>query len=201
MARRKESPQTDWRSITDDKEKYAAYLCSREWNVLKEAVHKRAGGKCERCKVLPIAAVHHLTYERKFREELEDLAGWCQACHEFTHAKSGFDPEFWLNRHLLRFLDDCRRAELRPPPIEWMSGLRELEDECDEIVTAADVLHTAKLHCASITLSRCLPFYLPNRTIRNQLEYMDPMSISKCYLVMGFDSLDDSNLIDDSDSE
>lgn len=43
----------DWRDIENDREKYAAYLCSREWNVLKEAVKERSGGKCERCKIIP----------------------------------------------------------------------------------------------------------------------------------------------------
>jgi hypothetical protein len=66
-------PPTDWRSIADDREKYAAYLCSREWSERKEAVHARASGKCERCKVLPISAVHHLTYARKYDEPIEGV--------------------------------------------------------------------------------------------------------------------------------
>jgi hypothetical protein len=36
--------------------------------------------------------VHHLTYARKYEERLEDLAGWCNACHEFTHWKTDVDP-------------------------------------------------------------------------------------------------------------
>lgn len=88
-------PPTDWRSIADDREKYAAYLCSREWAERKEAVHARAGGKCERCKVLPISAVHHLTYARKYAEPIEDLQAICQPCHEFTHGKLNLDPVAW----------------------------------------------------------------------------------------------------------
>jgi hypothetical protein len=38
-------------------------------------------------------AVHHLTYARKYRERLDDLAGWCNQCHEFTHGKTDFDPK------------------------------------------------------------------------------------------------------------
>lgn len=82
----------DWRDITDEKEKYAAYLCSREWSEKKEAVKQRAGGKCERCFVNLIDAVHHLTYARKYKEELNDLQGICQPCHEFTHGKIDQDP-------------------------------------------------------------------------------------------------------------
>lgn len=84
---------SDWRYITDDREKYAAYLCSREWSVLKAAVHQRAGWRCERCGLNQIDAVHHLTYARKYHEELEDLQAICNPCHEFVHGKSDFDPK------------------------------------------------------------------------------------------------------------
>jgi len=81
-----------WTEITDDREKYAAYLCSREWSVLKQAVHDRAYGLCERCHTRKIDAVHHLTYARKYAEDVKDLQGLCKGCHEFTHAKSSVDP-------------------------------------------------------------------------------------------------------------
>jgi len=82
----------DWLMIADDREKYAAYLCSREWGVLKKAVHERAGGVCERCCIHRIDHVHHLTYQRKYSERLEDLQGLCKPCHEFTHGLSAIDP-------------------------------------------------------------------------------------------------------------
>lgn len=83
----------DWRRIENDKEKYSAYLCSREWAERREAVRERADGKCERCGLLPMDACHHLTYERKYSEDLSDLQGICNACHEFTHGKSNIDPQ------------------------------------------------------------------------------------------------------------
>lgn len=82
----------NWQDIPDEREKYAAYLCSREWSVKKEAVHARAEGYCERCRRNKIDAVHHLNYLRKYNEELEDLQAICNPCHEFTHGKSNFDP-------------------------------------------------------------------------------------------------------------
>jgi hypothetical protein len=81
-----------WVSIADDREKYKAYLCSREWALLRKAVRARCGGKCERCKVNDMECVHHLTYARKYDERIDDLAGWCNACHEFIHAKGEYDP-------------------------------------------------------------------------------------------------------------
>ncbi len=81
-----------WQDIQDEEEKYAAYLCSREWNEKKEAVHARAYGKCERCFVNKIGAVHHQSYKRKYDELLEDLQANCNDCHAFTHGKSDVDP-------------------------------------------------------------------------------------------------------------
>ena len=36
--------------------------------------------------------LHHLTYEHKYNEPLEDLQGLCEACHEFVHGKRNRDP-------------------------------------------------------------------------------------------------------------
>jgi hypothetical protein len=90
----------EWRHIADDREKYRAYLCSREWALLRNAVRERCGGKCERCKVNEMECVHHLTYARKYDERLDDLAGWCNFCHEFTHGKSDYDPVDVLRKGL-----------------------------------------------------------------------------------------------------
>ena len=92
MSNRTQTAAGDWRQIKDDREKYKAYLCSREWALLRNAVRARCGGKCERCGVNDMECVHHLTYARKYDEPIEDLAGWCNACHEFTHGKSDYDP-------------------------------------------------------------------------------------------------------------
>ena len=103
----------NWQDIEDDKEKYQAYLASREWCEKREAVRERAGNKCERCCLLPMDACHHLTYARKYNERLEDLQAICTPCHEFTHGKSDFDP--FANRNFIEWasfeptltLDDC----------------------------------------------------------------------------------------------
>jgi hypothetical protein len=82
----------DWKSMPEGKEKYQAYLCSREWGLKKEAVRKRCGGICERCCVNEMDHTHHLTYARKYNEPLEDLRALCKPCHEYTHGKAGHDP-------------------------------------------------------------------------------------------------------------
>jgi len=81
-----------WQDMPEGKEKYSAYLCSREWSVLKEDVKERSGGMCERCGVNVMDHVHHLTYKRKYAELPSDLQACCRQCHEFIHAKSDRDP-------------------------------------------------------------------------------------------------------------
>lgn len=107
---------TDWRTITDEKEKYQAYLCSREWAEKREAVRERAKGKCERCNFFPMEACHHLTYARKFDESLEDLASICNLCHSFTHGKGDLDPcQF---KRTLYYFSICKHRNVRPLPFE-----------------------------------------------------------------------------------
>lgn len=82
----------DWREIEDEKEKYAAYLCSREWGEKRSLVRERCGGRCERCFINKMSAVHHLTYIRKYGELIDDLQAMCKPCHDFTHGHSDTDP-------------------------------------------------------------------------------------------------------------
>ncbi len=82
----------DWKTLPEGMAKYQAYLCSREWAKLKRAVHERSGGICERCEDNPGENVHHLTYEHKYAEQIDEVAHWCKGCHEFTHGKSDVDP-------------------------------------------------------------------------------------------------------------
>lgn len=129
------SKSKSWREITDEKEKYAAYLCSREWNVLKEQVKKRSHGICERCKCRPMNAVHHLTYERKYKEELCDLEAICNQCHEFTHAKTDIDPKS-LPHNFRMYMWTCRVNNLVPMPYE-IQGLLVTPKKSHQLLMAA----------------------------------------------------------------
>ena len=72
--------------------KYHAYLASRPWDLKREAVMKRAAGRCERCHKAPPDQVHHLSYAHTFDEPLEDLQAICKPCHEFLSGKTVADP-------------------------------------------------------------------------------------------------------------
>ena len=112
-----------WQEMPEGKEKYSAYLCSREWSVLKQAVHDRADGLCERCFTREIEAVHHMSYARKYAERLGDLQGLCNGCHAFTHGKTDVDPRDREEREVrfLRVFD--RQQDLYVDLGEYVAGL------------------------------------------------------------------------------
>jgi predicted ATP-dependent serine protease len=84
---------TEWKHLTDDtRDKYHRYLCSREWAEKRRAVLHRSEGVCERCQLGKVEEIHHLTYDRKYDEHLDDLQGLCAPCHEYVHGHSDFDP-------------------------------------------------------------------------------------------------------------
>lgn len=154
---------SDWKSIEDDREKYAAYLCSREWSVLKEHVKNRSLGKCERCRIFDGDAVHHLTYERKYNERLEDLQHTCKHCHSFIHGKSKYDP-CDADIALVRMLMCCKTSGQRPIPFEILTGLADttaLTTTIEEVIRAARILNAAGLENPARTLGQSLPFYAP----------------------------------------
>ena len=62
---------------------YREYLSSQQWEAIRQKVINR-DGSCRACGD-SIDCVHHITYERLFNEDLEDLAGLCQGCHEVIH--------------------------------------------------------------------------------------------------------------------
>lgn len=140
MSRRRRNTSVavaDWRDAEDSKEKRNLYYCSREWGVLREAVRQRSGGVCERCNKNPMDACHHLTYERLYCEQLEDLQAICEGCHQFLHGKSEEDParrfsfEDLPRQHRgtveLYFLA-CQQAGMDAAPAELVFELRSLED-------------------------------------------------------------------------
>ena len=71
---------------------YKQYLASRDWALLKNAVRERSRGHCERCLAGEYEQTHHITYERVGREDLDDLAGLCKACHEYLSGRSEHNP-------------------------------------------------------------------------------------------------------------
>ena len=186
MAKRP-SHLADWRSIADDKEKYQAYLCSREWAEKREAIRERAGGKCERCRTLPMDAVHHLTYARKYNEDLADLQAICSACHEFTHGKSDVDPACY-HAGLLRA---CYRSSRRPCPAMVIWCQSNTSDDIQALLFYLDMVRETPLSFEGARFARVrtenaiqdlLGFWVPTRCnrIAMELTYSPSWYIEAC---------------------
>ncbi len=82
----------DWKQMPHGRERYHAYLASREWAKLKVKIRKRSAGMCEACYVAAATETHHQTYIRLYREHLDDLRHVCHECHLYLSAASDFNP-------------------------------------------------------------------------------------------------------------
>jgi len=69
------------------RESYKEYLTSDAWKAKRKAVLIRDGLRCQLCGHDKNLHVHHITYERIYLEDLEDLITVCQRCHENVHSK------------------------------------------------------------------------------------------------------------------
>jgi 5-methylcytosine-specific restriction endonuclease McrA len=66
---------------------YREYLLSSEWLAKRREVFQRANFRCEKCGKGGWLQVHHLTYERRGYELLEDLMALCADCHAGMHGR------------------------------------------------------------------------------------------------------------------
>ena len=85
-------PKKTWRDMPDkignknNYAKYRAYINSNAWASFRKEAFKHHGKMCNRCHrdELPVE-VHHLTYERLFKELLMDVEILCKYCHQKEH--------------------------------------------------------------------------------------------------------------------
>lgn len=64
------------------------YLGTHHWSLIRSAALKRDRNRCADCGTTnserPLE-VHHVTYSRRGREEMEDILTLCRECHEERH--------------------------------------------------------------------------------------------------------------------
>jgi HNH endonuclease len=65
---------------------YREYLKTSHWQILRNKKLRLAENRCEDCGSAKDLQVHHLTYERRGEEDLDDLKVLCAVCHEKVHA-------------------------------------------------------------------------------------------------------------------
>jgi len=64
---------------------YKKYLNSEYWSLVRKSMHEITGNKCEICGGSESLNIHHLSYENRGKETLDDLVCLCQRCHEVMH--------------------------------------------------------------------------------------------------------------------
>lgn len=64
---------------------YQEYINSPEWKATSRRRMRMDGFQCAICGTAKNLAVHHITYERLGREEMDDLITLCKNCHSKVH--------------------------------------------------------------------------------------------------------------------
>lgn len=97
--------------------KYALYLASARWKTLRFKRISESGFRCESCRSTEKLEAHHITYERIFREKMDDLMTLCEHCHEKAEGfvQSGLLSRFGcvndLRAKTLKFLSLANRPK------------------------------------------------------------------------------------------
>lgn len=68
---------------------YDEFLKTAYWLRFRALAIKRASYKCDECKSKRNLHVHHLTYERRGCEAIDDVVVLCKHCHAKRHGKEG----------------------------------------------------------------------------------------------------------------
>ena len=64
---------------------YKEYLQSDTWKEKRKLKLSESGNSCQLCNSQINLHIHHRTYERIFKENLNDLTVLCQICHSRFH--------------------------------------------------------------------------------------------------------------------
>lgn len=77
-----EAVSSDLQTMTN----YQQYIQSEQWQSIRRRKLTQCAYRCEHCGDNDTLNVHHLTYARVYREELEDLMVLCYRCHASVEA-------------------------------------------------------------------------------------------------------------------
>ena len=90
---------------------YHDYLQSNEWKRRRKIALKFWNHKCSLCNGGKNLDVHHRTYERLGKENLNDLIVLCRSCHKLFHDRqSSHERPEHINAPLFRILQRVRNG-------------------------------------------------------------------------------------------
>jgi 5-methylcytosine-specific restriction endonuclease McrA len=82
------------------------YIHSEAWKQKRRAVIKKHKGRCVACGNIGWH-VHHLTYERLYKENTDDLTLFCGRCHTLFHESYGMARN--MVKETNQFIEEMRR--------------------------------------------------------------------------------------------
>lgn len=116
--------------MSDVHTNYKEYLESYAWKALKKTKLEEQS-QCESC-WLPATSVHHLSYERLWREKSDDIVSICERCHEECHHVGGYqikNDEEMLRRRFEEvkngFLEN-KNVDKKEEELRWIGWSLEL---------------------------------------------------------------------------
>jgi len=71
--------------MTENRRRYLCHLKSRYWRQIKKARKALDNHQCTQCSSTEDLTVHHITYERLGKEDINDLITLCKVCHVNIH--------------------------------------------------------------------------------------------------------------------
>ena len=86
--------------VIGKKTEYEEYLASSEWKARRLLIISQHHGQCAICGEPSANVVHHNSYKRRGKENIQDLVLLCEACHNFVHKHYEYDGK--AHRHKLR---------------------------------------------------------------------------------------------------
>lgn len=92
---------------------YHEYLKSIAWQIIRRLALARAHFRCVICNTDQNLHVHHRTYERFGKENIEDLTVLCEGCHKLFHDKlAGPPPKQKPYSDALKMFNETKRLYL-----------------------------------------------------------------------------------------
>lgn len=108
---------------------YREYLRSEHWQTQRRRALYRAGFQCKACESTRELNVHHLSYDRRGREQESDLIVLCLPCHRMVHQMLERQPPGWRDMaELIEFLLKDRPHLLGYTHGFWLQAISAMAD-------------------------------------------------------------------------
>jgi len=71
--------------MTENRRRYVCHLKSEYWKAIRKERKALDNNQCVQCRTTEDLTVHHITYDRFGKEDINDLITLCKVCHVNIH--------------------------------------------------------------------------------------------------------------------